>query len=339
MIPGHPHLLPSLRKGVQAAFLLFCLFIGYRFYSFFLWATAGADYTPRPPSVEAFLPIAALMSLKQLLVTGIYDPIHPAGLTIFLAALVVAFFFRKGFCGWICPIGCCSELFHAGGSRLLARFGKTSKKSGWSPPRLVDSLLPVFKYLLLLFFFYAIIWKMDIITLQRFSRSPYSLSADARMLHFFLQPSQLAATLLAVLAFVSFFWRNFWCRYLCPYGALLGLLAVPSPLLVRRNPATCIDCKQCEAVCPGAIKVTDKTTIRTPECIGCLECIAACPQKDCLSLAAPALPITKSISPFFLPLGILSVFFTFWLVAVVTGQWHTSVPDDSLQHYYKMIFK
>ena len=44
----------------------------------------------RPPGIEAFLPISSLISLKYWLVTGIINPVHPAGLIIFLMALVTA---------------------------------------------------------------------------------------------------------------------------------------------------------------------------------------------------------------------------------------------------------
>ena len=95
-----------LRKAVQAAFTFFCIYVGIRFYQYYLWITSrSTSFVPRPPSVEAFLPISALMSLKKLLLTGVYDSIHPAGLSIFLAALAIALIARKGFCGWICPVG------------------------------------------------------------------------------------------------------------------------------------------------------------------------------------------------------------------------------------------
>ncbi|MFZ5758030.1 MAG: 4Fe-4S binding protein [Thermodesulfobacteriota bacterium] len=325
--------LHRLRILVQCAFLLFCLFAGYRFYHFFLWATANAEHTPRPPSVEAFLPIAALMGLKQLVMTGIYDPIHPAGLTIFLAAITLALLLRKGFCGWICPVGCASELVGNLG-RWLRGLLLRSRPRPWLPPRPLDLLLLSLKYLLLLFFLYAIAWKMDITSLQRFTRSPYNLSADARMLLFFLQPSGLAATIMISLVLVSLFWRNFWCRSLCPYGALLGLVALFSPLAVKREAAACIDCKKCEKACPASIRVAAKEAIRSPECIGCLECVAVCPQKDCLHLVAGP---GKKLPPLVLPLLVLILFFTFWAVALITGHWHSAVPDQAFQTYYRMI--
>src|ERR1035437_8790231 len=39
--------------------------------------------------------------------------------------------------------------------------------------------------------------------------------------------------------------QNFWCRYLCPYGALMGLVSLASPLRIRRETSLCIDCGKC----------------------------------------------------------------------------------------------
>ncbi len=103
-----------LRQIVQGGFALFCIYAGYRFYQYYLWASSQSEtYVPKPPSVEAFLPISALVNLKRLVLTGQFDTIHPAGLTIFMAALVIALFLRKGFCGWICPVGFASNLAEA----------------------------------------------------------------------------------------------------------------------------------------------------------------------------------------------------------------------------------
>ena len=54
----------------------------------------------------------------------------------------------------------------------------------------------------------------------------------------------------------SVFVQNFWCRYLCPYGALLGLTSLLSPLRIRREPAACIDCAKCAKACPSSCRWT-----------------------------------------------------------------------------------
>jgi hypothetical protein len=72
-----------LRFAAQAGFTLFCLYAGYRFYGYYLWMMDQSEtFVARPPSVEAFLPISALLGLKRFVLTGRWDEIHPAGLTI-----------------------------------------------------------------------------------------------------------------------------------------------------------------------------------------------------------------------------------------------------------------
>ncbi|MDA8165822.1 MAG: 4Fe-4S binding protein [Desulfobacteraceae bacterium] len=313
-----------LRRTVQGGFALFCLWAGYRFYLFSRWAAGRSPaYVPRPPSVEAFLPISALVSLKRLVLTGRFDPIHPAGLTIFLAALAMGLLLRKGFCGWICPVGLLSDILAAAGRRLrLLR----------QPPAWLAHPLLALKYLLLALFAFAILARMDLAAIESFQLSPYNLVVDARMLAFFLAPSAASLWVMGGLVGASLLLRSFWCRFLCPYGALLGLLALAGPVAVHRNPGKCLDCRKCERVCPAALPVSRKETVRSPECIGCTECVAACPAPDCLTVKAGRRPLP----PLALPLAVLGVFFAFWVWAVLSGHWQTQVPLPLLQKIYAL---
>ena len=67
------------------------------------------------------------------------------------------------------------------------------------------------------------------------------------MYYFFARISGFALGVILVLAVLSTLVQNFWCRYLCPYGALLGLLSLASPLGVTRARDTCIDCEAAPA--------------------------------------------------------------------------------------------
>ena len=68
--------------------------------------------------------------------------------------------------------------------------------------------------------------------------------------------------MLALLVLASVFVQNFWCRYLCPYGALMGLAALASPLRIRREASLCIDCAKCAKACPSALPVDRLVAIR-----------------------------------------------------------------------------
>src|SRR5512138_1106479 len=116
--------LPRARWGVQLAYVAFLVFVALRFASFVDQAVGdGAISVARPPAVEAFLPIAALMAAKRFFLTGFWDGIHPAGLTILLAALATAFLARKAFCSWVCPVGTLSRGLEWLGGKTLWRRG------------------------------------------------------------------------------------------------------------------------------------------------------------------------------------------------------------------------
>ena len=316
----------ALRRIVQSAFGLFCLYVGYRFYRYYLWASSQFDvYVPRPPSVEAFLPISALVNLKRLVLTGQFDTIHPAGLTIFLAALCIGLFLRKGFCGWICPIGFASNLAES----FSRKYKLLVKPTVW-----IDYPLLTLKYLLLFFFSYLILLKMNIEAIEQFNKSTYNLVVDAKMLFFFLQPSTLSMWILIFLVVISFFLKNFWCRYLCLYGALLGIMALVSPLRIQRKEANCIDCKKCDRACPGGITVSQKQIVRTPECIGCCECVSICPAKDCLSLR---MPVRGRVPLLVLPATVLGVYFLFYFWALSTGHWHNDISPEVMKQIYSSV--
>jgi len=316
--------LSHCRTVVQACFTVFCLYAGYRFYCFYLWALEKSDiYVNRPPSVEAFLPISALLGLKRLALTGQWDPVHPAGLTILIAAIFIAFVLRKGFCGWICPVGFVSN--------VIEKIGKSIRFAD-NLPKALDYPLLSLKYLLLSFFFYAILLNMDLRAIEEFLYSQYNLVADAKMLEFFLQLSTIAIVIIGFLVLISLVVRNFWCRYLCPYGALLGLLAIFSPVQVKRRASQCVDCKKCENICPASIRITSAKTLRHAECIGCMECIEVCPQENCLSLQSVS---KKRISIRAVPLAVIGVFGLFYVTALLTDHWHTTIPLEMMKRLYQ----
>ncbi len=315
-----------IRDLIRIAFASYCLFIGYKFYLFCLWASGKSTVmVSRPASVEAFLPISALASLRMFLYSGEYARIHPAGLTILLTAILISLLFRKGFCGWICPVGFISNLLERLGRRI---------KLAICLPKWLDIPLRLIKYIGLAFFVYMIFWKMDIESVKSFITSPYNIAVDAKMLSFFLHPSTLTLTVFITIGILSIVVRNFWCKYLCPYGALLGIVACISPVTIKRDESKCIKCKKCKVACPACIDVFNKSTIRSPECYGCLKCISVCPVKDCLHLGLPA---QKKLPVWALPVMILCVFFGAWIIAELTGHWQTTMPIDMLKHIYSTI--
>jgi polyferredoxin len=303
------------RRLLQLGFLGLNVAIGVQFWAFVrFFETAGESArVARPPGVEGWLPIAALMNLKVAVLTGELPRRFPAGMVLLVAFLAITFLFRKAFCSWLCPVGTISEGLWKLGRRI---FRRTFALPGWA-----DWPLRALKYLLLAFFLWAVA-SMSVEAIGAFLASPYGLVADVKMLDFFRHMGTSGAIAVSVLVAASILVPNFWCRYLCPYGALHGLVSWASPVRIRRDADACIDCAKCARACPSRLPVDVKASISSPECTGCLECVAACPVKDTLALSASR---RSSWPAWVLAAGIAAVFLGLTGVARLTGHWHTNV--------------
>ena len=303
-----------MRKYVQYGFLAFNIYIGLRLYFFYShYVTAGATpFVSRPPSVEAYLPIAALMSLKYFLLTGVIDPVHPAGLIILVAAIATSLVLRRGFCSWICPIGTLSEICHRAGKRLEIIV---------KPPRFIDLPLRSLKYILLAAFV-LVTMQMDALAIRAFMNSPFNRIADIKMLLFFKNLSLTAALVLFNLVVLSVIIKNFWCRYLCPYGAMLALFSKLGPARIERDPEKCINCNKCDRVCPAYIGIAKAPAVTSLECIGCLDCVLACPVPETLEVKMAR---KKVIKPNVYGLLVVGAFMAIIAGAQLTGHWQTNI--------------
>ncbi|HTS63839.1 MAG TPA: 4Fe-4S binding protein [Candidatus Acidoferrales bacterium] len=306
-----------LRRGVQLAFLALNVWIGVQFYLFVrYYETGGGRYVSRPPGVEGWLPIASLMNLKVLLATGEISRLHPAGMFLLIAFLAASWIFRKSFCSWLCPVGAISEWLWKLGHRTFGR--------NFQLPRKLDVALRSIKYLLLGLFLYAV-GSMSVAAIRAFLEGPYGIVDDVKMLNFFRYLGLGGGIVMALLVLGSVLVRNFWCRYLCPYGALMGMAALPSPLRIRRDPAACIDCAKCAKACPSSLPVDKLITIASAECTGCLECVAECPAAGALWMAAPR---GRRVPAWAVAAGTLVLFFGVVGYAQWRGYWRTDIPGQ-----------
>jgi hypothetical protein len=223
-----------IRHVVQWVFVALNVWVGAQFY---LWVRSfergglGLQVS-RPAGVDGWLPIAGLMNLKYLLATGRAPAVHPAAMFLLIAFLAMSVVLKKAFCGWLCPVGTFSEMLWKAGRRVFGR--------NYQVPRWLDRELRGLKYLLLGFFIFVIAW-MPVAVLRDFMAGPYGMIADVKMLDFFRTIGVVGIAVLLWLVTLSVFIQNFWCRYLCPYGALMGLVSLLSPVKIRRDAEACID--------------------------------------------------------------------------------------------------
>ncbi len=259
-----------IRLAVQTVFLVLNIWLGLQFYLWVRWAETGGRTAAvsRPAGVEGWLPIEGMMQFKYVVASGQLPRLHPAAFFLFAAFTLSSLLFRKSFCGWICPVGTVSEYLWKLGRKLFGR--------NFPLPRWMELALRSLKYFLLAFFVYAVT-MMSAAAIAEFVASPYGLVVDVRMLNFFRFIGATTAYVLGGLVLASVLLQNFWCRYLCPYGALMGLISMFSPVRIERSESACIDCAKCAKACPSALPVDQLIQVRSAECMSCLECVAVCP--------------------------------------------------------------
>lgn len=320
-----------VRLGLQSAFLLLNLWIGIEFY---LWVrgleTGRTLVAERPAGVEGWLPIAGLMNTKYLLMTGRLPAVHPAALFLFLAFVGMSLVLKRAFCSWLCPVGTFSE--------VLWKLGRSIFRANPRVPRWLDLALRSLKYILLVFFAIFIL-TMSAAALDEFMGSSYGLMVDVRMMNFFRYMSLSAALVIGGLVLGSIFIRNLWCRYLCPYGALLGLVSLVSPVKIRRDTEACVDCGKCAKSCPAALPVDKLVQVRSAECTACFECIAACSTEYALNFAFIPRKAERPagrwrgrvLQPLAVAALVVYLFAASVLMARITGHWKMGLSNEVYQ--------
>ncbi|POT57817.1 electron transporter YccM [Citrobacter amalonaticus] len=320
------------RKATQLLLLAINIYIGVTFYYWVRYCESGGAtlFVPRPGGIEGWLPIAGLMNIRYTLETGVLPPIHAASMLLLVAFIVISLLLKKSFCSWLCPVGTISE--------LTGNLGKKGFGRQVTLPRWLDIPMRGLKYLLLSFFLYIAL-SMPATGIQYFLTSAYGIIIDVKMLAFFRHPGSVTLASVAILVVISLFVHNAWCRYLCPYGALLGLFSLLSPVKIRRNADSCIDCGKCAKNCPSRIPVDKLIQVRTVECTGCMTCVESCPVASTLTFSLHTPPGNtdkrqSALSGMMMTVLLLGIVFAAVGFAVYAGVWESPVPENL---YFRII--
>jgi len=303
------------RWFVKLAFLVFFLYSVVQLLRFEKWARGEGPFVARPEAVAGILPIGHFTSFFAWIRGGGWDVLLPAGLVIILMSLAVSLFFKRGMCGWICPVGTIWEGFAALGRRTMGRNVRI-----W---RWLDIVGRALRYVLA-FAFLVFLFIVPLSEAVGFRALPYMWIADLKIIHIMGEPTWfLVAGLAAVLSFI---FGPVWCRYLCPLGGLYSAVGIASPCAVHRNAETCIECHRCSNVCHAFVEPEKTTRVYSAECDGCMDCVKVCPVEGCLE--ARALSRVK-IEPWVWPLLVVGLWLVIFGFAKATYNWDSRVPLDA----------
>lgn len=248
------------------------------------------------PSIHALCPYGGLESLYSVIFSGTFiQKIFIGTMTLLLITLLLSIFFRRSFCGLICPFGALQEFFGLLGKKLFKR--------RFIIPPVIDKPLRYLKYIILLI---TIIFAWKTAGLWMDPYDPWAayghLTGEFSSL---TSEYIIALIILIIVAIGSILYDRFFCKYLCPMGAVYGIISKLSPSNIIRNNDKCISCGLCSKNCPVNIDVAHLSEITSAECLSCQSCVLSCPQKDALEYKT----LGKSIKPFATIIIVVVIFF------------------------------
>jgi len=212
------------------------------------WITLGATTLYLGFIDGSFLSISHIINTINL---GTGFLVSSLPLLLFVSFTVVTtLLWGRIFCSSLCPFGAVQDFI----SRFAPRRWQRRVSQG-----IHDKALYL-KYLILALIIGVALLASDVSIFQYFE--PFGTL-------FFLEGALILWVILTGILAACFVVPRFYCRYACPLGAALGVVALVSPLRIKRVPQ-CTVCIVCERACPtGAIR---REKVDFKECVRCDLC-------------------------------------------------------------------
>ncbi len=182
-----------------------------------------------------------------------------------LIVVLIIFLFGRFFCGWICPMGILLDYSHKLTVEKNKRFGALRKNRE--------------KYIVLLIVLAAsLIFNFTI---------PYLYSPPGivyRILIYYTLRGVIGADLAILLfllildVFATRYGRT-WCNTLCPLGTIISIFSIVNLVRPKVDQKTCINCLECERICPMRIPIIQADGWAMTACNKCFKCREICPVK------------------------------------------------------------
>ncbi len=205
--------------------------------------------------------------------------------TFVLIPLLVYFYGKGAYCGWICSCGALAETL---GDRHRH---KMLHGPFWNRFNMVGQVFLVFALVLMVLRTAG--WIMDAYAGGNSggsagenvggswpSRGFEYLFHDLPLFNYVWFVDLLWAGILGVSLYFWFSGR-FWCRFACPLAALMHIYARFSQFRILAEKKKCISCNVCTSVCHQGIDVMNFANkgkpMADPECVRCSACVSSCP--------------------------------------------------------------
>jgi thioredoxin reductase/Fe-S-cluster-containing hydrogenase component 2 len=196
--------------------------------------------------------------------------------TFVLIPLLIRFWGKGAYCGWICS---CGGLAETAGDTLRDRMPHGAR---WNRLNMLGQWLLVCAFVLLLWRIAGWIWRGTIVdwSFPFVFEGKTPSGATVNPVSWKWTVDVFLAGILGVGLYVKYSGRV-WCRFACPLAALMHVYARFSRFRILSDKRKCISCNVCTSVCHQGIDVMNFANkgvpMSDPECVRCSACVQACP--------------------------------------------------------------
>jgi thioredoxin reductase/ferredoxin len=189
--------------------------------------------------------------------------------TFILIPLLIYYFGKGAYCGWICSCGALAETL---GDRHRHKMPHGPRSNRLN---MVGQIFLAFAFVILIL--RVISW----IAPETSAAALYhALLTGIPILNFEYFVDLLFAGIVGI-AFYFHFSGRVWCRFACPLAALMHIYARFSKFRIFAEKKKCISCNVCTSVCHQGIDVMNFANkglgMKDPECVRCSACVQSCP--------------------------------------------------------------
>lgn len=184
--------------------------------------------------------------------------------TFVLIPILIYFWGKGAYCGWICSCGALAETLGDGQRHKMVHGRK------WNRVNMVGQGILLVATLILLL--RVLSWIVPSPALDRLffsAKENYKWIVDV--------------FLAGVIGYGLYFWFSgrVWCRFMCPLAALMHIYARFSRFRILSDKKKCISCNVCTSVCHQGIDIMNfankGTPMEDPQCVRCSACVHSCP--------------------------------------------------------------
>lgn len=251
------------RKVVQIFSLLFLIIIPVlvmngiyniigNMYSFTIF---GVDIVDPAMAIQTTI---LSMDLTYVVLAGVIIPI------------VLALFFGKVFCSWMCPFNTLSEYWQILTKKIFRkRYRRSRLKNYGKNPKAV-----YYWIILLSLFAMSILLGFPLIT---FLSAPGIISSEIAHIIMGMGAGLELLIFLSIIFVEGLFFKRYWCKYICPVGGILSVFRFKNTLHIEVNEKNCTcasNVEPCSFNCP--FDLSPKKGNIYPFCFNCGQCIKTC---------------------------------------------------------------